>query len=89
MPAFATVSDLRDTASFTRLVDSSREPVQVMKGRERKMVVMSSELFERYERMERQLAFEAKIAEAEADTQAGRVRPMTDVQRSMRAKYGL
>ena len=70
------------------MVDQSQEPVQVMKGRERKLVVLSNELFERFERLEKQLAFEAKIAEAEADTRAGRVRSMVDVQASMRAKYG-
>ena len=89
MAAFATVSDLRDTASFARLVDESSEPIQVMKGRERKMVVMSNELFEQYERMARQHAFEAKVKEAEADTKAGRVRPISDMQEDMRAKYGL
>ena len=88
MATFATVSELRDTAAFTRMVDQSKEPVQVMKGRERKLVVLSNELYERFERLEKQLAFEAKIAEAEADTQAGRVRPIADVQDSMRAKYG-
>lgn len=89
MPAFATVSDLRDTAAFVKAVSESQEPIQVMKGRDRKMVVMSSELFERYERLDAQRSFEAKIKEAEADTKAGRVRPMADVQRDMRAKYGL
>lgn len=89
MAVFATVSDLRDTAAFSQVVSQSHEPVQVMKGRERKMVVMSNELFEQYERFLKQLDFEAKIREAEADTEAGRVRPMADVQRDMRNKYGL
>ena len=89
MAVFATVSDLRDTSAFTRKVEESMEPVQVMKGRERKMVVLSNELFERYEQLERQLAFEARIAEAEADTRAGRIRPMDEVQAEMRAKYDL
>ena len=89
MATFATVSDLRDTATFTRMVEDSAEPIQVMKGRERKMVVLSNEVYERFERIEKQLAFEAKIAEAEADTHAGRVRPMSDVQARMRAKYGV
>lgn len=88
MATFATVSDLRDTSAFTRAVDESTEPIQVMKGRERKMVVLSNALYERYEHLERQLSFEAKIAEAEADTRAGRIRPMGDVQARMRAKYG-
>lgn len=89
MAAFATVSDLRDTAAFTRAVEESLEPIQVMKGRERKMVVLSNELYERFVRFEKQLAFEAKIAEAEADTRAGRVRTMADIQTKMRAKYGV
>ena len=89
MAAFATVSDLRDTSAFTRSVEESAEPIQVMKGRERKMVVLSNDLYERFERVEKQLAFEAKIAEAEGDTRAGRVRPMADVQARMRAKYGV
>lgn len=89
MPSFATVSDLRDTAAFAKYVEESLEPIQVMKGRERKMVVMSSELFERYERMERQIDFEARLAEAEADTAAGRVCSAKDVQQKMRDKYGV
>ena len=89
MATYATVSDMRDTASFTRTVAESPEPVRVMKGRECKLVALSNELYERFERFERQLAFEAKIAEAEADTNAGRVRPIADVQTRMRAKYGL
>lgn len=88
MASFATVSDLRDTSAFARRVEESSEPIQVMKGRERKMVVLSNELYERYERLEKQAAFEAKIAEAEDDTRAGRVRPISDVQARMRAKYG-
>lgn len=88
MASFATVTDLRDTARFTRRVEESSEPIQVMKGAERKMVVMNSETYERFQRLEKQLAFEAKLMEAEADTRAGRVRPMTDIQRDMRAKYG-
>ncbi|MBQ9955219.1 MAG: hypothetical protein IJO87_07295 [Eggerthellaceae bacterium] len=87
MPAFATVSDLRDTASFAKMVEDSPEPIQVMKGRERKMVVMSSELFERYERMERQIDFEARLAEAEADTAAGRTFSASELQQKMREKY--
>ncbi|MBQ9002138.1 MAG: hypothetical protein IJ087_09825 [Eggerthellaceae bacterium] len=82
------MSDLRDTSAFTRTVDESSKPIQVMKGRERKMVVLSNALHERYERLERRLSFKATIAEAEADTKAGRVRPMTDVQARMREKYG-
>ena len=89
MASFATVSDLRDTSAFARTVEQSNEPIQVMKGRERKMVVLSNELYEKFERFEKQLAFEAKIAEAEADTMAGRVRPIEDVQARMRAKYGV
>ena len=89
MAEFATVSDLRDTSAFARRVEESAEPIQVMKGRERKMVVLSNDLYERFERVERQLAFEARIAEAEEDTRAGRMRPMADVQAKMRAKYGV
>ncbi|MGN0059398.1 MAG: hypothetical protein ACI362_02780 [Coriobacteriales bacterium] len=88
MAAFATVTDMRDTARFTREVEAAGEPVQVMKGRERKLVVFSSELFERYERLFRQVSFEAKIEEAEADTDAGRVRPFDEIQAEMKAKYG-
>lgn len=89
MPTFATISDLRDTSTFCKTVSASSEPIQVMKGRERKMVVMSSEMFERFEQMEKQAFFEAKIHEAEADTEAGRMRPMQSIQQSMRAKYDL
>lgn len=89
MAAFATVSDLRDTAAFSKRVAQSREPIQIIKGGERKMVVMSSDLFEQYEQLDRQLMFEAKIQEAEADTAADRVRPIADIQHDMRAKYGL
>lgn len=88
MASFATVTDMRDTARFVRTVEDAGEPVQVMKGRERKVVVLSNEVFERYERLARQASFEAKIAEAEADTAAGRVRPFSDVQAQMREKYG-
>lgn len=88
MAAFATVTDMRDTAKFTRTVEESDEPIQVMKGRERKMVVLSDELFRRYEQLEKQLAFEAKIREAEDDTAAGRTKPFDDIQARMRAKYG-
>ena len=89
MSSFATVSDLRDTSAFTKRVEESPEPIQVMKGRERKMIVLSNDLYERYERFEKQLSFEAKIAEAEADTKAGRVRSVSNVQASMRKKYGV
>ena len=58
MATFATVSDLRDTSAFTRTVEESAEPIQVMKGRERKMVVLSNELYERFERVEKQLALQ-------------------------------
>lgn len=89
MSEFATVSDLRNTASFAERVATSDEPIQVMKGSERKMVVLSNELYERFERLEKQVSFEAKIAEAEADTKAGRIRDITAIQNDMRAKYGL
>lgn len=86
---FATVSDLRDTAAFVKRVEQADGPVHVMKGRERKLVVMSSELFERYERLDALETLDAKLREAEADVTAGRVRPINDVQRDMRTKYGL
>ena len=74
------------TVAFTRTVEASPEPVQVMKGHERTMAVLGNGLYERFERFERQLDFEARIAEAEEDTRAGHVRPMADVQAGMRAK---
>ena len=81
---FATVSDLRDTAAFVKTASENPEPVQVMKGRDRKLVVTSDELLERYERPVAQRSFAARLMEVEAHTRADRIRPMEDVQDDMR-----
>ena len=49
------------------------------------MMVPSNGLHERFKK---QLAFKVKLAEAEADTHAGRIRLMADVQSDLKAKYG-
>jgi PHD/YefM family antitoxin component YafN of YafNO toxin-antitoxin module len=86
---FATVSDLRDTAKFSQTVKNSTEPIHVMRGANREMVVLSNAQFEAIQQQLLQLDFEAKVNEGLADITAGRTTLASDVYSNMRTKYGL
>lgn len=69
MPLIIPIRDLKDTAKVSELCKQSSEPIYITKNGYGDMVLMSMKVYE-----EKMLLLEAyqKIAEAEAEIQAGR-----------------
>lgn len=83
------ISDLKDTAAFSRKVEEAGEPVVVTKNGYEKFVVLDAELFRDYRPMTAEEKLERKLEEAERDVRRGNVRDMCTGLRDLRAKYGL
>lgn len=79
------IRDLKDTSEIVRLCDEAQEPITVTKNGYHKLVIMSSEVFERY----RQYALYDMLLKSEKEIKAGKVADAFEAQRLTREKYGL
>lgn len=77
--------DLKDTSTIVKICDASKEPITITKNGYNKLVIMSSEVFERY----RQYALYDMLLHSEQDIAAGKVTDAFEAQRLTREKYGL
>lgn len=86
MPQIIPIRDLKNTSEISDLCHAVGEPIFVTKNGYGDMVVMSIEAYE--ERM-RMLDVYAKLATAEEQIEAGKVRDAEGSIRELRKKYGL
>lgn len=86
MPQIIPIRDLKNTSEISDLCHAAGEPIFVTKNGYGDMVVMSMEAYE--ERM-RILDVYTKLAAAEEEIKAGKVRDAEGSLKELREKYGL
>ncbi len=86
MPQIIPIRDLKNTSEISDLCHAAKEPIFVTKNGYGDMVVMSIEAYE--ERM-RVLDVYAKLADAEKQVQAGKVRDADAALKELKEKYAL
>ncbi len=86
MPRIIPIRDLKDTTAISQMCSESEEPIFITKNGYGDMVIMSMKTFE--EKMFMADVY-AKLAEAEAETAAGKVSDAREGLETMREKYGL
>jgi len=92
MPRILPMTELRNTKKVTQVCDEEQAPVFITSNGYNKLVVMSDEVFNKYDEIFNRYFVLAdlyqKLAEAEEDIKAGRVRPAKDVFEELDKKYG-
>ncbi|MDD2993422.1 MAG: type II toxin-antitoxin system Phd/YefM family antitoxin [Pygmaiobacter sp.] len=86
MPEIIPIRDLKNTNAISQRCHENAEPIFVTKNGYGDMVIMSMEAYERQKVM---ADVEAKLAVAEAQMDAGLLRPANAVLREAKAKYGV
>lgn len=79
------IRNLKDTSEIVRLCDASQEPITITKNGYNKLVIMSTDVFERYQKY----ALYDMLLRSEENIQEGEVKDAFDVQLKIREKYGL
>jgi len=92
MPKIMPITELRNTKKITQVCEEEQAPVFVTSNGFNKLVVMSDEVFNKYEEIFNKYFVLAdiyqKLAEAEDDIKENRVRPAKDVFKELDKKYG-
>ena len=86
MPQIIPIRDLKNTSEISELCHAAGEPIFVTKNGYGDMVVMSMEAYEKRMRM---LDIYTKLAAAEEQIKAGKVRDAEGYTKELRKKYGL
>ena len=86
MPVCVPIKDMRDTAKFSELVETTPGPVTVTKNGYSKFVVLRSE---GYDLMVQEQAKARLMAVAERERAAGTARDAFEALDDLEAKYGL
>ena len=86
MPQILPIRELKNTNAISQRCHESSEPIFVTKNGYGDMVIMSMETYERQNVL---ADVQAKLAVAEAQIDAGLDRPLADVLRETREKYGV
>lgn len=89
MPVCVPITDLRDTASFAELVESSPTPITVTKNGYSKFVVMRSEDYDLMEEECAKARLMSRIALAERERAEGVSRDAFESLDAIETKYGL
>lgn len=89
MPICVPIKDMRDTAKFSELVESSPSPVTVTKNGYSKFVVMRSEDYDLLEEERARARLLSRIALAEREGAAGEGRDAFEALDAVEEKYGL
>lgn len=89
MPVCVPIKDMRDTAKFSELVESTPGPVTVTKNGYSKFVVLRSEDYDFLARENAKAHLMARIAVAERERAAGETYDAFEVLNELEAKYGL
>jgi len=92
MPRIMPITELRNTKKIAQVCEEEQAPVFVTSNGFNKLVVMSDEVFNKYEEIFNKYFVLAdmyqKLAEAEEDIKENRVRPAKDVFEALEKKYG-
>ena len=86
MPRIIPIRDLKNTSEISQLCRETNEPIYITKNGYGDMVIMSMQLFE--ERMFMQDVYN-KLAEAEADVAAGRIKNAKESLKRIREKHNV
>ena len=86
MPQIIPIRDLKNTSEISELCHAVGEPIFVTQNGYGDMVVMSMEAYEKRMRM---LDIYTKLAAAEEQIKAGKVRDAEGSTKELRKKYGL
>lgn len=89
MPSCVPISDIKDTAAFSRKVASAGEPVIVTKNGYEQFVVIDAELFRSYRKETPEEHLERLLAEADRDVELGNTSDMRADIAQLKAAYGL
>jgi prevent-host-death family protein len=89
MPSCVPISDIKDTAAFSRKVASAGEPVIVTKNGYEQFVVIDAELFRSYRKETPEEHLERLLAEADRDVELGNTSDMRADIEQLTAAYGL
>ena len=92
MPRIMPITELRNTKKITQVCEEEQAPVFVTSNGFNKLVVMSDEVFNKYEEIYNKYFVLAdiyeKLAEAEDDIKENKIRPAKDVFKELDEKYG-
>lgn len=83
------ISELKDTAAFSKKVAHAGEPVIVTKNGYEEFVVLDPELFKTYRKESPEEELERLLSEADRDIATGRVSSAKEGLASIRQAYGL
>ena len=86
MPRIIPIRDLKDTSAISQMCSESSDPIYITKNGYGDMVIMSMKAYE--EKLWLLDAY-AKLAEAEAELQAGRTVDAHTALKELREKHGL
>ncbi len=86
MPRIIPIRDLKDTSAISQMCQESTEPVYITKNGYGDMVIMSMKAYE--EKLFLADVY-AKLAEAEAEINAGKLTDAREALKQLRAKHGL
>ncbi len=89
MPVCVPIKDMRDTAKFAALVESTPGPVTVTKNGYSKFVVLRSEDYDLMAQESAKARLMARMAIAERERAAGKTRDAYEALNDLEAKYGL
>jgi prevent-host-death family protein len=89
MPSCVPISDIKDTAAFSRKVASAGEPVIVTKNGYEQFVVIDAELFRSYRKETPEEHLERLLAEADRDVELGNTSDMRADIEQLKAAYGV
>jgi len=91
MPRILPMTELRNTKKVTQVCDEEQAPVFITSNGYNKLVIMSDDVFNKYEEIFNKYFILAdiyeKLSEAEEDIKANRVRPAKDVFMELDKKY--
>ncbi len=89
MPVCVPIKDMRDTARFSELVESTPGPVTVTKNGYSKFVVLRSEDYDLLARESARAHLMSRVAVAERERADGKSRDAFEALSELEAKYGL
>ena len=89
MPSCVPISDIKDTAAFSRKVATAGEPVIVTKNGYEQFVAIDADLFRSYRKETPEEHLERLLSEADRDIAAGGISDMRADLEQMKAAYGL
>ena len=89
MPYCVPITDLKDTNSFSALVNSSAHPIFVTKNGREEFVVMSTSVYDAKTTDPAREAFYASLERSMEDKKAGRVKDAFEFSKELEEEYGL